>query len=180
MRVIIGYLLSFICLATLTSAINASPQFVERYSLHGTACMPANLGQAINLGAAWSKFGVRNLNPEGSGKSFFVACPVIFGDDTKTESVLSSDDVWVGYWTGNITTPVTVTCTAFWYNFDGTLLNSVTAQGFSDSPNSQSDFNIANLVDPNIQQISGLNQQISIVCSLPPQSGITAIKFDYD
>ena len=175
------FLFSSMILAALPTVGNSAPANPGLYSLHGSACQPANLQQSINLGTRWDKLGVRNPNSEASGVSFFVVCPVIFGDDEVTDTGLIADSLAIGYWIGNIPAPVTVSCTARWFEFDNiTPLTTVTASLVhdpADGTNTISDFFINSVVDPNIQDINGQDQHISVVCSLPAQTGITAIKF---
>ena len=46
--------------------------------INGASCHPANINQALTLGLGWSQFGVANNAPLGSS-AFYVVCPTSYG-----------------------------------------------------------------------------------------------------
>ena len=118
------------------------------------------------------------MNPEGSGRSFFVACPVPFGDEFLNDTELLGDDISLNLTVGTTTSNVDVTCTGYWYG-PTALLNSVT-QTFTLAPGGTGDFELPDVVDPNITQLDGSQQSLAVVCALPPQTGVRRLTLDSD
>lgn len=151
-------------------------------SMHGSACQPANLGQAINLQTSWSQSGVRNVNPLGSGLSFFVACPVAVTDDATAVGNPNSPDVWVHLAYADRDQTNRVTCTAFRASGDsGNFIKTVTWSDSSPGTGAETALlELADVVDPNDREFDLSSESHTVICALVPQSGIRGIVFDFD
>ena len=140
----------------------------------GTACHPANLGQALR-GLKWDQFRVSNPTDE----SFFVACPVtraLAGADANDDNLLEQVFGWVDVW---FDTGATEDVACIWREmpFDAAIASDqIFAMGTASLP-SKFPF----VVDVSFDlgsfstQAQAANYQ-TVVCALPPKTGVNNIE----
>ena len=163
------------------SQAQQSPQFI---SIHGSACQPANLGQSINFQTSWHQSGVRNVNALGSGRNFFVVCPVVVTDDLGPLSAGTPSDIGVHlrYPDRSANVALRVRCTGRRQAAQAAgFVKSVSATDPTAGTGESNVFlEITDLHSPADRAFSALFESASVVCSLVPQSGIGGISFDHD
>ena len=144
-----------------------SPEYV---STHGSACQAANLAQAINFNATWNIQGVSNPNPIGSGRSFYVTCPLTLIDDQTDQT---GADAFI--YKNPALTGTGLTCSGFrWREDDVATTAAVAGTDFGEF------IEIVDIVADSDVEFNGVEDSVSILCSLPPQTGIRSIHFDSD
>jgi hypothetical protein len=151
----------------------------EYSNIHGSACQPANLGQSINYKTAWTGQGIRNTQPLGSGKNFYVVCPVIEVDDGGTQP---GADVFVQLRYQDRTATDRVSCTAHRL-FAGSAgyVKTVTASDMAAGTGSY--FGVLELPDLVLDSqagFDGIYDSAVVICALVPQAAISGIVFDSD
>ena len=152
------------------------PQWV---SVHGSACAPANLGQSINFATSWSQHGVRNVNALGSGRNFFVVCPIVMTDDSTAQV---GADVAVLLRSVDRDASTRVSCTGYRLVFGSPgFVKTVTAADTNPTtgPGDSVVF-LEDLVADSDVNFSGTGESAVVVCALVPQSGIFGVVFDSD
>jgi hypothetical protein len=161
------------------STIGHAIQSPEYASIHGSACQPASLSQSINFNTSWSQRGARNTNDLGSGRNFFVVCPVVMTDDKTALSFSADINMGLRYVDRDGTNSITCTAYRSSYHADA-FVKTVTRV---DVPGTGSDFSsmgLNSVIDPGDQPFSALSESASVVCALVPQSGIIGISMDFD
>lgn len=162
--------------------LNQASATAEYHSLPGMACQPANLNQAINLKATWNHIRVSNPNPLG-GASFFVTCPVQFDQGTSYSGSgegTGPNDIYV--YVLREPGASEVVCSARRYNRigdDNNLLKTVsgtTAGNFGSSVR----ILLSDVVNSTDASINGLSEYVTVLCALPPQTGVNSLHYDYD
>jgi hypothetical protein len=174
-------LLLLATLLMLPFSISYGVSIPEYTSHHGSICQPALLQQSINLSTRWIETGVKNTNPLGSGKTFFVLCPIVTPHDNVT--LTADSDLFVNpFYDGHDGTNQ-VFCFARRYR-NGVLVKQVAfeeikAAGFTGAGN----FVMSGLTDVTDGSFSlaatGGDFHV-MTCRLPPQSGIIGYTYDYD
>lgn len=145
-------------------------QAPEMTSIHGSACSAANNTQSPNF--AWNQRGVINANPLGSGITLFVVCPAVLIDDGTAQP---GGDVFVSLTRLGQGT-ATVTCSAIrQYTFDNSPVRTVTSRAFG-----LQQIMLNDVVADSDRLFLGTADFVSVVCALPPQTGVKGVAFDSD
>lgn len=169
----------FVTLCTTIPGISVAVQSPEFIGSHGSICQPANLGQAVNFQTSWSQLGVRNVNALGSGRSFFVVCPVTVTDDN-TAINPSSILVHVRYDDRDGTN--WVTCTA--YRLDALSGGFVKTVTVADTTPGTGPLNVtldlAGIASGSDKTFNLSAESYAVVCALVPRSGIQGVVFDHE
>ena len=153
-------------------------QTPEYASIHGTACQPANLGQSINFETSWSQRGTRNVNDLGSGRSFYVVCPVVTTDDT---TATTGTDIYVGLRYEDRDGTNAITCTGYRtkYNEDA-FVKTVSAVDAAGTGPDYSFITVNDLINDADSGFQANLESAAVVCNLVPQSGVIGIGMDHD
>ena len=146
-----------------------SPEFT---SIHGSACSPANQGQASELRAAVSQRGILNPNSVASGQSFFVVCPVVLVDDGSAQL---GADVWVSVLYFDDRAPP-VTCSAI----RRTSFNDRPVRVVSSSISFTGSIELRDVVADSDGDFNALNTTVAVLCALQPRTAIQLVGFDSD
>lgn len=163
-----------------SGAASASPVQPPHTTIHGSACQPANLQQSINRNTSWSRDGVRNPNPLGSGIEFFVVCPVVHNDDDVGTAVGADIEVALEY--QNRDAVNRVSCTAFRFSdYSAPPVNSVSVTDTSGGTGPLSlNLWINDVIKDSDLAFNGFDESAVVRCKLPPQSGIRGIATWFD
>ena len=155
-----------------------SPQFL---SIHGAACQPANLQQSINFATSWHQNGIRNVNALGSGRNFFVICPVGISHDG--ELTPGTDiTMHLRYDDRSADVALRISCTARRLTFDTAgFVKSVTATDTTAGTGSAFTAIVLNdvIADGDLNFVAN-EESVSAVCSLVPQSGIGGMSSNHN
>ena len=161
------------------SVMATGPQYTMH---HGALCQPANLGQSINFQTSWGATGIRNPNALGSGRSFFVICPMVVPDDNA--GIGDTSDIFLSLFYEDHDGATQANCFARRYR-GGTLVKQVAVTqtltagttGFR-SINLES---ITDLADGSFNNTSTtLAERYVLICNLPPQAAVHGYTYDYD
>ncbi len=163
-----------------SGSASVSPVDPPHQTIHGSACQPANLQQSINRNTSWSKDGVRNPNPLGSGTGFFVVCPVVHDDDDIGTAVGADIEVAIEYKDRDAVNRVT--CAA--HRFSDYSAAPVKSVSVTDTSVGTGPLNlnlwIPDVIEDSTLNYSGFDESVAVVCKLPPQSGIRGIATWFD
>lgn len=175
--------LSIVLVALNVGLVNAAP--IPSYTyIHGTTCTPVNLTQAINLNMTWTKDGVFNPNPLGSGRFFFIACPVVYAEDNTTVTY-GSASVMLYYQDRTANLMKRTFCF-----IQRQAILSAAGLSFSVKTVSQTDTSpgtgpfisilaLNNVYLPASPQMYRGDDQFVVVCKLWPKAGINGIRYDH-
>lgn len=157
----------------------SAQQTPELIGSHGSVCQPANLGQAINFQTNWSQFGVRNVNPLGSGRNFFVVCPVTVTDDA---SGINPSSIVVNIRYEDRDGVNRVGCTAVRADaLSGGFLKVVSKTDDTPGTGSASvTLELKQIADEADRAFNLLTESYAVICALVPRSGIRGIVFDHN
>lgn len=152
--------------------------------IHGTTCTPVNLTQAINFKMTWTKDGVFNPNPLGSGKFFFVACPIVYAEDNTTVTS-GSARVMLYYQDRTADLMKRTFCFVQRQAIPGGPGSSFSLKTVSQTDMAAgtgpytSQLNLDSVYLPTTPQLYSGADQFVVVCRLWPQAGINGIWYEH-
>lgn len=174
--------LSFFMLA-LHVGLAKAVQSPEYMAIHGSACQPVNLTQAINLNITWTKDGIFNPNPLNSGIFFFVACPLVTTDD---QSAAPGSDVFVMLFYNDRTADLSTRTFCFVQRQSNSAPYPGNVRTVSDTDTSAgtgpalSGFALFDIIQDSDRSFNANTEALVAVCKIYPQAGIMGFSVDHD
>lgn len=181
--------LSTVLLALHIGSTNAA-QNPEYSGIHGSACQPIFLQQALDLGLKWTRAGVFNDNALGSGVFFWVACPISHTDD---QTGANGADAWAQiFYNDRDTSAGTRTyCFAMRQDHNDHDGSQNGSGGQIGSRPDAVDTNMGtgpyatrlemvDIIQSADQAYHGNRESFSVACKLYPQAGVRAVTIDFD
>ena len=170
-------------LVALNISLANAVQSPEYITIHGSACQPVNLTQAINFNMTWTKDGVFNPNPVGSGKFFFVACPLVTTDD---QTPAPGSDIFVMLFYRDRIADLTTRTFCFVQrqsssvSFPGSIKTVSTTDTSAGTGPLVTGFALFDIILDTDQNFNANIEALVLVCKLYPQAGIMGVSVDHD
>jgi len=164
-------------------------QDIEYSGIHGAACQPIFLQQALDFNMQWTRQGVFNSNPLGSGIFFWVACPVSHTDDNTNSGNNADMEIHMFYEDRDSSPSTRTFCFVMRQDNDkhvgGVLAGQIGSRPSVTDTNLGTGFyandrTITDFLKESQQNYDGLNESMVVACRLYPQAGIRAIVLDFD